>query len=357
MKKHLIWTVSGSCLALVALIAGASVMQRNSAADMAQAARNFIASLDDAQKAKAVFPFDADVRFDWHYIPKPARKGLPFKEMNSDQVHFAHTLLNASLSSHGFYKATTVMGMEILVKQNDIKFGRTNGMSQLRDPNLYYVSIFGEPSSKGLWGWSIEGHHVSQNFTIKDGKLISSTPSFFGSEPHNVLDGPHKGLRVLGAEEDDARALLTSLDEGQLKQALIGDKAPPDIFTTNQRKVEFESPAKGVPSSAMNAKQKEMLQVIIDEYISNLPPDMADLRRAKFDKSDKNAIHFAWQGSMKQGDGQGYYYRVQGTTFLIEFDNIQNNANHSHTVWRDYDGDFGMDVLAEHYKQDHAPKK
>lgn len=352
MKKHWVWSVAGSLLALGALLAVADVHERRSSEEMASAAQNFVAALTEEQRAKAVFPFDSELREDWHFIPKAARKGLMFGEMLPEQVHLAHALLNASLSARGYRKASTIMSLESLVRDRERAAGG-GPMLALRDPFRYYICIFGEPSATGTWGWSIEGHHISQNFTVVNGKAVASAPAFFGAEPHWVDSGSRKGLRVLGAEEDIARELLNSLNEEQRKQAIVGDKAPRDIFTSNQRKVEFEGQPKGLAYSAMNAKQKETLELLVEEYIANVPPELAGRRRDAYERADKRQLYFAWMGSTKPGLGEAHYYRVQGTTFLIEYDNIQHNANHSHTVWRDYAGDFGRDLLAEHHAKDH----
>ncbi len=317
---------------------------------MAEAARNFIASLSADQRAKAVFPFESDERMNWHYIPKP-RKGLPIKEMDQGQSHLAHALLNSALSARGFIKAETIMSLEPVLRNLESSGGKA---TPVRDADLYYFSIFGDPAPEKPWGWRIEGHHVSLNFTVVNGDLTASSPAFFGANPHEVREGPRKGLRVLGAEEDLGRELVKSLDESQRKQAIIGDAAPPDIFTRADRKAQLEGPPKGLPRSAMNDKQKEMLQALMDEYIDNLHPMLARDRRAKLEKltpSERDQIFFAWMGGTEKG--QGHYYRVQAPTFLIEYDNTADNANHSHTVWRDFNGDFGFDLLAEHHKLAH----
>jgi hypothetical protein len=352
MKKHLLWTGIGAALALLTLFAAAEVSERRTADEMTRAASAFVASLAEAERAKALFPFDADVREDWHFIPKAERKGLSFQAMQPEQVHLAHVLLHASMSAKGYTKAASIMSLESLVRERERRAGG-GPMLALRDPFKYYICVFGEPSPTGTWGWSIEGHHISQNFTVVGGKAVASAPAFFGSEPHLVDEGTRKGFRVLAAEEDIARELLNSLSDEQKKQAIVGDQAPRDIFTSNQRKVEFTGQPKGLAYSAMNDAQKKIVERLVEEYITNVPEDVAERRRTAWNKADKNDLHFAWMGSLKQGIGEPHYYRLHGTTFLIEYDNIQHNANHSHTVWRDFAGDFGRDLLAEHHQKDH----
>jgi hypothetical protein len=209
------------------------------------------------------------------------------------------------------------------------------------------VTFFGEPAPGANWGWSIEGHHVSLNFTLV-GERVASSPTFLGANPHLAPKGPRAGLRPLGREEDLGRALVRSLDAGQRAQAILAEVAPNDIETAAARAVRPDEPPKGLAAAAMTPAQQAALRALIEVYVENVPADLQARRRAQFEGADFSKIHFAWMGSLEPGIGHGHYYRVQAPTFLIEYDNVQNDANHSHTVWRDYDGDFGRDLLAEH---------
>lgn len=339
-------------LALVVSIHAAVVSRPKSVDLMTEAATRFLGSLTDEQRATATFEFGDDVRFDWHYVPKPSRKGLTFKDMNADQAQAAHTLVSAGLSRSGYAKAVTIMSQEELIRQIDEAAGRTRMLS-LRNPLLYHFSIFGKPDPKGTWGWSVEGHHISLNFTIVNGEFVATTPAMFGSEPHHVTKGGRKGQRVLGAEEDFARELLDSLSPAHRSRAIVGDKGPNDMLTAAARKLEFESPAKGLPASELSNDQKSILKALIDTYIYNVPDDLAAEREAQAAEADPARTYFAWMGETDRSLGRPYYYRVQAPTFLIEFSTSLNNVNHIHTVWRDYDGDFGRDLLAEHHKNAH----
>ena len=345
-RKQGLWTL---CVLMVATaVVGTDEPETTSIEAMTIAARHFLVSLSPDQRTQTQYSFEADERFDWHFIPKTQRKGLSLKEMRPEQAQLAHVLLIAGLSVTGYSKTLMIMSLEDLARQLDQQSGNAS-MLRMRDPELYYFTIFGEPAEGGTWGWSVEGHHVSLNFTVAKGKLSAAGPAFFGARPHNVRSGPRMGLRVLGKEEDLARELLGSLTPLQRKQAVLSNQAPRDIFTGAKRKVEFEAPPKGLSAASMDERQKRKLQKLILEYIQNLPADLAKRRKASVAASDPDAIHFAWMGETEEGIGRPHYYRVQATNFLIEYDNIQNNANHSHTVWRDYDGDFGLDLLAEHH--------
>jgi hypothetical protein len=205
--------------------------------------------------------------------------------------------------------------------------------------------VFGTPSKKQTWGWRVEGHHVSLRFNVANGTVVASTPSFFGSNPAEVLDGPRKGTRILAAEEDSARALLTALDASQRTQAVINAVAPNEIVTTNKLEVSPLSPI-GIQASAMTAAQRELLMKVIDVYAGFMADDLAADRLARLKKAGLEKIAFAWAGEAERG--KKHYYRIQGPTFLIEYDNTQNNGNHIHSVWRDFTNDFGRDLLREH---------
>jgi hypothetical protein len=196
----------------------------------------------------------------------------------------------------------------------------------------------------------IEGHHISLNFTIVNGSLTATTPEFFGANPAEVRSGPQQGLRVLGREEDLGRQLLNSLTADQRREAVVSQAAPDDILTTNVAKADPLSPA-GLPGSRMTAAQQQILQALLEEYVARMPEDLAAERLAKVRKSGLEHVSFAWAGGGARG--QRHYYRVQGPTFLIEYDNTQNDANHIHSVWRDFDGDYGRDLLREHYRSAH----
>lgn len=317
---------------------------------MVETAKNFLASLTPEQRAKAVNTFGAESRAHWHFVPDAnyektyghGRRGLVYKQMTPHQQRLADALLSAGLSRSGFIKTTTIMSLEDILRMLEKD---TTGR---RDPEGYFIGFFGEPSATGTWSWSLEGHHVSLNFTLKGGKLVASSPTFFGANPHEVREGPRAGLRVLGSEEDVARNLMKSLDAGQQKQALIAAEAYRDIVTGASVRAKLEGDPQGLPTSKMNAKQFEALQDLIAVYAHNLPEDVAARRLEAVKATPRDKIHFAWAGGVEKGVGD--YYRVQGPTFLIEYNNTQGRNNHSHTVWRDFQGDFGFDVLAMHHR-------
>jgi hypothetical protein len=307
-------------------------------AAMRTAAKALMAALSDEQRAKLQIPFDAEERMNWQFVPI-ARKGLPLKEMNEQQRKVAFDLLKTGLSASGYTKAETIRSLENVL--------RAQSGSATRDPELYFFSIFGDPDGAS-WGWRYEGHHLSQNWTIAGGKASATTPAFFGANPAEVMDGPMKGTRALAKEDDLARAFLAGLSDEQRKAAIVSEKAPTDIVTGNSRKANVLDPV-GIVVSTLTSKQQEMLMGLIAEHAAAQPAALAEQRLARVRADGWANVRFAWMGSTVKGPGNGNYYRIQGKSFLIEYDNTQNQANHQHIVWRDFAGDFGVDVLAEHY--------
>ena len=327
-----------SLLITYSLVSG--VARVRSANAMAESAKSFLAGLTPEQRAKAAFSFDDEQRFDWHFIPKP-RKGLPLKEMDQKQQKLAQDLLKTGLSQRGYLKANTIRELDLVLREIE------QGKGPARDPELYYFSVFGTPSAKDKWGWRVEGHHLSLNFTLVNGTMVATTPAFMGANPAEVRDGPRKGLRVLAGEEDLGRDLVRSLDEKQRAQAVFDATAPKDIISVNSKKADPLAPA-GIAASQLNKQQTELLKKLLDEYINRMPADLAEERSEKLRRAGFEKIHFAWAGGIERN--QPHYYRLQGPTFLVEYDDTQNNANHIHSVWRDFDGDFGRDLLREHYQ-------
>jgi hypothetical protein len=327
--------------------AGLTVASERSASSMANAANKFLAGLSPEQRQQATFPFESEELTRWHYVPAQQfpRNGIPIRAMNEAQRTLAHELLKTGLSQRGYTQATTIMvDLETILKALE------NG-SAMRDPEQYCFSIFGTPSAKGVWGWRVNGHHLSLHFNVGNGAVVASAPTFFGSNPAEVrVDGPKKGLRVLGDREDSARALLNALDDAQRKSATIEAVAPNDIVTRTAAKVEPLSPT-GLAAAAMTPKQRELLMAVIETYTSSMAADIASERLAELRKAGLEKIAFAWSGETERG--KKHYYRVQGPTFLIEYDNTQNDGNHVHSVWRDFSGDFGRDLLREHVQGVH----
>lgn len=330
-----------TCLLAVALSLP-SARAHDTADAMASAATQFLGALDEAQRGKATYELNDAERTNWHFIPKPfegegMRGGLPMRDMRQEQRALAFALLSTGLSHRGFVQATTIMSLERVLWELE-------NQSEKRNPEMYYLSVFGEPGSKA-WGWRVEGHHLSINFAIADGQVISGTPIFFATNPGEVREGPRKGLRVLADEEDVARALVKSLDEAQLKATVIEAEAPKDILTEAKPKVESLGDA-GLAAAKMTDAQKKQLRQLIDVYVHRLRPQIAEADLKKIEDAGFDKIVFAWSGGLEKG--QGHYYRVQGPTFLLEYCNTQNDANHVHAVWRDFNGDFGRDILREH---------
>jgi hypothetical protein len=351
MKKLLVSFGAAAGLALMAVAALTVESPARRPADfgkvsgeMVAAAAGFWKSLTPEQQAKAHFEFKDEERLNWHFIPRD-RKGLPLKEMTADQKKLGVALLATALSSKGLEKATTIMSIEQILAEME---GPNRKMP--RDPELYYFSIFGTPDSKGLWGWRVEGHHVSINITIADGKAIAATPAFLGSNHGEVKNGPRKGLRVLGNDEEMGRAIVKSLSDEQRAVAVFTKEAPKEMILVPKEKVRQLDPV-GLAWGKLDAKQQEAVWTLIQEYANRLRGELAERDLAKIDKAGKDKISFGWAGGLERGEP--HYYRIQGPTFIIEYDNVQNGANHVHSVWHDPESNFGEDILRAHHEAEH----
>jgi Protein of unknown function (DUF3500) len=313
---------------------------------MAEAAFNLLASLSPGQKERVLFPVTGEERLNWHYVPRE-RKGVSFKELDGSQSKLVHALISTGLSQEGYRKAMTIMGLETTLKEIE---GPTRRFE--RDPDLYFISLFGTPSKVSPWGWRLEGHHISLNFLIINGKQIASTPNFFGANPAEVPAGyPLAGLRTLRAEEDLARDLLASLDPAQCSRTIIEAEAPADIITRADAHVTMDSPS-GLSAKEMTQRQHLILFTLIREYLSRMPEDIAGRQMEQIEKEGARYVHFAWAGSQERR--RPHYYRIHGPSFLVEYDNTQNEANHIHSVWRDLRNDWGEDSITRHYQESHG---
>ncbi len=315
------------------------------AQELVVAAQRFVDALDPGMQATYLFR-DAE-RGNFHFFPI-ARRGVALKQLKHGQRHLGLALMSAALSHVGNQKALTIMSLGDYLRETD------KVPNIYRDSDQYYFTIFGDPAPHGTWGYRVEGFHLSLNLTVVKGRWISVTPSFFGAIPATVPDGPRKGLQVLEQETELGRALAKSLSAEQRK---IGFGKIPDFktetvggfITGNQRKIERGKP-RGLAVSAMTALQRELLMKLIRVHIGRIRKELADQDLARIDRAGTTQIHFLWAGGLEPG--QPHHYLIQGPTFLIEYDNTQDGANHVHCVYRDFDNDFG-DALLEHYDKHH----
>jgi hypothetical protein len=312
-------------------------------AAMAGAATAFLATLSTDARRRAVFAFDDRERLNWHYVPR-RREGLAFRDMPAPARAAAHELMRASLGAAGYAKALDVIRLEGVLRQLET-FG-----AFMRDPENYLVSVFGPPGPAAPWGWRLEGHHLSLNFTLVPGRPVAVTPAFLGANPAEVRSGPLAGLRALAAEQDRARALAQGMDAGQRRRMVIAAESLGDIVSGPGRRDRLAAPA-GIPAAALAPAQREQLLHLVQEYVRNMRADVADTELRRVAEAGVERLHFAWAGPLEPG--RAHYYRVHGPTLLIEYDNTQNDANHVHSVWHDPLRSFGADLLGTHYRHGH----
>jgi len=300
-------------------------------ARMLRAANELLSAFGEEERKKLLFDYGSDERFNWHFIPKE-RKGLALKDMKEEQRSKVTALLAASLSEAGVKRAQDIMGLEEVLREIE---GPTRRFP--RDPLLYHVWIFGTPSKSDRWGWRFEGHHLSMSFTLNGTEVLSATPIVHGANPALVKEGPKKGLRVLGNEEDLARAFVTLLDESQIKLCK-GEGDPEEVPGTEKAKYTGPFPA-GITGEKLTAEQKEALRKLLRQYATSLEEESAGalLREAEGDLKD---IHFAWRGGLKAGVPHSYMAHSSG--FMINYINAQNDAAHIHSCLRLLKGEFGL---------------
>lgn len=330
------------CLIALACLAGLKVGDPPGK-QLQTSAESFLSSLDADQKKLAMLDFDSQQRVDWHFIPKKTRKGMVMREMNDAQRTAALRLLRAALSEMGYFKAQQIRELEGVLR---ILEGEDRTWA--RDPQKYYVTIFGTPSETDPWAFSFEGHHLSLNFVCRDGKIVDSTPQFMAANPATIMnevDAPlGKGTRVLRDEEQLAFDLVNALSDAQRADAVIADEAPAEIRFAGEAQPDV-GPAEGIPYRSLDESQKDLLERLVRTYATAVPEVVSRERLNQIRKNGWDQVHFAWAGATKPG--VGHYYRVRGKSFLIEFVNTQadamgNPANHIHCVWRDLTGDFDL---------------
>jgi hypothetical protein len=334
-------------LSLVALAALAGVAYVNQATEsaagkMATAAEKFLGTLDAEQKTKATFAFDSKERVNWHFVPlqdkdkKSTRKGLPLEAMTPEQKKAALEIVRAGTSGDGYTKATTIMSLEAILRQLE------QGGAMVRNPEWYFFTVFGTPSKTSKWGWRVEGHHLSLNFTMDKGEVVSATPAFFGANPANVKDGERKGLTTLAEAEEPIKELFSALDDEQKKTALQMKPYPETAAQATAPKVGDPT---GLAAAKMTEKQRALLMKAVEGYANRLPADVAAVQLAEVKQSGVEKIYFGLTGAFETGKPRTY--RIQGPTFVIEFlneqaDSAKNPANHIHSSWRNLKGDFGL---------------
>ena len=368
----------------------ADMARRELAARMAEVAAELSGTCSPAQHEALRWPFDHEERETWFYTPTD-HGGLSLLEMSPTQHRLTHKLLATGLSRAGYVTANAIITLENLLDQIE-GWSQSFGRERARDPLLYWIAIFGDPGADS-WAWRFGGHHISLHFTIVDGDVVGTTPCFFGADPaSSPLLGPHP-FRPLGGIEDLARDLVHSLSDDQRRLTVLSPAPPIDIVTANRttltegdamlsipvvwrgrleeslhhfmanadahfrgvvgltdahvQDLAFSRQPKGIPTSALDDPQREMVRSLLDLYVGRVADEAADAQAAKYAGDRLHDVHFLWAGGTEPGDPM--YYRLQGASLMVEYENAVRNANHVHTVWRDLDNDWGRDVLAEHH--------
>ncbi len=313
------------------------------------AARRFLDSLSPDQREETQRPFGDELRYEWTYVPYH-RSGLRLDAMSANQQRLAKSLLDASLSTRGSRQAREIIEHETVLREwEEMSGGRLNtNVFLARNAQYYYFSVYGEPGGREPWGIKAGGHHVGVHINVIDGDYVAPVPLFFGANPAEVRHGPLIGHRILAEEEDQARALLGSLNPEQKRQAIVDAVAPTDILTVNYRTVDPAMTPHGIGYDALNGEQRSRLARLVKHYVDRSEESIAASQWRRIEANSLATAAFAWAGPERKG--WGHYYTIGAATFVIEYDNTQNQANHIHSVWRDFENDWGGDLLANHYR-------
>ena len=321
-----------------------------SAADeLGESVRAWLDGLNGAQRDRASFPFQDPERFVWAYTPDPPRGGLAIADMLPDQRAAAMAIVAVASSSRTAAEIGAIAALEGVLGELERALGRPGW--ERRDPERYWLAVFGEPGRAAPWSWRIGGHHVAIHVTVADGEVIGTTPSFLGANPAVVPDGPLAGTRTLPGEEDLGRALLGTLSPAERRVAIVAPSAPADILTGIGRHADVRSVPVGIRHGDLDGNARTALERLIRHYVDRARPDVAEATWSRVAAPALSDVTFAWSGSDRPG--QGHYYAVRGPTFVIEYDNTQNGANHIHAVWRELANDWGEDLLAQHLAAGH----
>ncbi len=321
------------------------------AGDVGRTVQTWLAMLDPGQREKATYAFDDDERYVWAYTPGE-RGGLALADMGIEQRLAALDVVTAALSERGATEVRAIIALETVLGALERADGRANWLR--RDPELYWFAVFGDPSRADPWSWRVGGHHVTVHMTIADGRVIGCTPSFLGANPAVVPDGPTAGARALTGEETLARELLATLSPEARAVAVVDAVAPPDIHSGNGARADLRSIPTGIRHDDLSTAEQASLERLIRHYVGRAPDDVAATAWERIVETGLGPITFAWAGP--EEPGRGHYYAVRGPSFLLEYDNTQNGANHIHAVWRDLETDWGGDALGAHYRERHAPR-
>jgi Protein of unknown function (DUF3500) len=303
------------------------------------AARAFLTSLSAAHRDRATFPFSSAERTRWHWtVPASVpRNGLPLGDVSAEQRRLGLALLRGSCSAAGYRKALDIMALQGVLQRMD------TGLGDPFDPDLYFVSVFGTPGAR-TWGWRLEGHHLSRNFTVVNGTVVAE-PFFLGAWPTragSAFRSVGRGYRTMPREEDAAREIVLLLSGRLRRQAVFSSESLTDHVTQNAVRVRPLDRVGVVTGDLPSAGQRRVLE-IVRTYLANLPPALAREAFARIERAGIARTRFGWAGSTRRG--VPHYYRLQGPTFLLEFDNSRNSGTHIHSVWRDFERDFGSHLL------------
>ncbi|GGZ90076.1 DUF3500 domain-containing protein [Algibacter mikhailovii] len=326
--------------------------------ELVTASNLFLETLNEQENKEILQKFSDSLRTEWTNLPSGMvkRPGKKLGDLSNASKTTLHELLITIFSSQGYLKVTSIMQLDDILNNGakaafEEEFIKEKLFLQTKklgwNYNNFFISIWNQPSLTKPWGIKFEGHHLSINITVF-GEHVSFTPMFIGAGSEVLPFTKHIGLRYLSKEEDYGIKLINSFNEEQKKQATLNEEVPKDIITnpdSDKRITDYN----GIKAEHLTNEQKQLLMLLIKEYVNNLENDKAQENLDKIKTSGVENIYFAWIGSYQSK--APHYYIINGPDFIIEYDNVgfRNNGDHIHAIWREKINDFGEDILKTHH--------
>ena len=314
--------------------------------ELSAATDQFLNSLDGKQREAAQRSLADDEAVQWHFVPG-RYAGVEMGTLDATQALLANNVLRTMLSATGFAKTMAIADLENVLHEMESKPGKP---AEHRDPGRYSLLVCGKPEPTGTFVVRYQGHHVSLRMAVVDGMLVAHTPHFLGTNPH-VVPKAFARPTVLAREESLGRDLLAMFDGQERTQVIISETAPSDVLLGPGKAPSELGERRGLAWGAMSKAQQEALWRLLELHVHVLRPEVAKHELARIQAHGLAEMSFAWAGSTEPG--KGHYYRIHGNHFAIEYDCTQNDANHVHVLWRDFEHDFGGDALLQHRLRDH----
>ena len=310
------------------------------AARMRVAAEQVLAALPPAAREKVSRPFDDRDRTDWHYTPR-SRNGIALKELDAQGRDAVHALLKEALSAAGYRKVVNIVELELVLRELE-----TFGL--MRDPERYHLTIYGTPSPYGRVGLAVRRSPPVAQLHAGRRQGRGRRAELPGRESRATCRAGPRRACACSRRKRTRRARSWHRFPRRSGAKRSSNRAPTARSSRATPPRSIRCSPSGIAASSMTEAQRAQLMKLVEVYAATFEPGLAQARMARVSEGGVEKIRFGWAGATERG--KQHYYRVQGPLFLIEYDASQDGGNHIHSVWRDFTGDFGRDLLREHYQ-------